>query len=220
MHPNLASFLKFVKLFLPQVEKLPENVEATIDVPYEQVKYLKIAQDGLKESMAKFLKDVNPYFIFFDFSSFWLPSIASKFNTPTAYFSIFIAAVLGFFGPLPGLNNDYEPRMTLEEYTVSPKWVPFETTVGLKLFEVSRIFEASMKGDEDNVSNIFHMSKIFEHCDFLLVRSCSEFEPEWLKVVKDIHPKLFFPVGQLPTTQYEEDDTKTNKWREMKLWID
>ncbi|KAF3658046.1 hypothetical protein FXO37_14605 [Capsicum annuum] len=72
-----------------KVEKLPENVEATIDVPYEQVKYLKIAQDGLKESVAKFLKD---------------------------------------------------------EYTVPPKWVPFETTVGLKLFQVSRIFEASMKG--------------------------------------------------------------------------
>ncbi|KAF3678742.1 putative UDP-glycosyltransferase 91A1-like [Capsicum annuum] len=89
--PNLSQFLKFVKLPLP---KLPENAEATINVPYEQVKYLKIAHDGLEEPMAKFLEDSAPDFILFDFASYWIPSLASKFNIPTAYFSIFIAAVL------------------------------------------------------------------------------------------------------------------------------
>ncbi|KAF3678740.1 hypothetical protein P3S67_026860 [Capsicum chacoense] len=85
---NLSQFLKFVKLPLPHVEKLPENAEATIDVPYEQVKYLKLAQDRLEEPMAKFLEDSAPDFIFFDFTSYWIPSLASKFNIPTAYFSI------------------------------------------------------------------------------------------------------------------------------------
>ncbi|XP_016549565.2 putative UDP-rhamnose:rhamnosyltransferase 1 [Capsicum annuum] len=124
--PNLVQFLKFVKLPLPRVENLPENAEATIDVPYEQAKYLKIAQDGLEEPMAKFLEGSAPDFILFGFTSYWIPSIASKFNIPTAHFGIFIAAFLVFTGPVPGLNNDYGGRMTLEEYTVPPKWVPFK----------------------------------------------------------------------------------------------
>ncbi|KAH0714142.1 hypothetical protein KY284_007047 [Solanum tuberosum] len=205
---------------MPHVEKLQENAEATIDLPYEQVKYLKLAHDALKESMAKFLEDSDIDFILFDFASYWIPSIASKFNIPTGYFSIFIAAVLGFVGPEPGLNNDYEIRKTPDEYTVPPKWVSFETTVAFKLFEVLRIFEASMKGEEENVSDIFRIYKAAELSDFLLVRSCSEFEPEWLKVVGDIHRKPVFPVGQLSTTTYEDDNTKIDAWREIKLWLD
>lgn len=218
--PNLAPFLNFVKIPLPHVEKLPENAEATIDVPYEQVKYLKLAQDKLEESMAKFLEDSAPDFIFFDFTSYWVPSVASKFNIPSGYFSIFIAAFLGFAGPVPGLNNDYEIRKTPEEYTVPPKWVPFETTVAWKLFEVSRIFEASIQGEEENIADISCFYKSVENCDFLLVRSCSEFEAEWLKVVEDINRKPVFPVGQLPTTTYEDDSTKIHAWKEMKQWLD
>ncbi|XP_049378918.1 UDP-glycosyltransferase 91A1-like [Solanum stenotomum] len=218
--PNLAPFLNFVKIPLSHIENLPKNAEATIDLPYEQVKYLKIAQDGLKEPIAKFLEDSAPDCIFFDFACYWIPSIASKFNIPTAYFSIFIAASMGYIGPVPGLNNDYEIRTTPEEYTVTPKWVPFETTVAFKFFEISRIFEASVKGDEENVSDIFRIYKAIEHSDFLLVRSCSEFEPEWLKVVGDIHRKPVFPVGQLPKTTYEDDNTKIDAWTEIKLWLD
>ncbi|KAJ8551303.1 hypothetical protein K7X08_000673 [Anisodus acutangulus] len=218
--PNLVPFFNFVKLPMPHVEKLPENAESTIDVPYEQVKYLKIAQDGLQEPMAKFLEDSVPDFILFDFTSYWIPSVAKTFNIPTAYFSIFIAAFLGFAGPVPGSNNDYEIRKTPEEYTVPPKWVPFETTVSWKLFEVSRIFEASMEGDEENVSDIFRLYKTLEYCDVLLVRSCSEFEPQWLKVLEDIHGKPVFPVGQLPTTSYEDNTMKIDTWREIKIWLD
>ncbi|CAN4114818.1 unnamed protein product [Withania somnifera] len=220
LSPNLATFLKFVKLPMPHVEKLPENAEATIDVPYEKVKYLKIAQDGLEEAMTKFVEDSSPDFIFFDFTSYWVPSVASKFNIPTAYFSIFIAAFLGFTGPVPGLNHDYEIRKTPEEYTVPPKWVTFETTVAFKLFEILRIFEASIKGDEENVSDLFRLYKSVENCDFLLVRSCSEFESEWLKVLEDVHRKSVFPMGQLPTTTYEEDNAKIDAWKETKKWLD
>ncbi|KAH0714147.1 hypothetical protein KY284_007052 [Solanum tuberosum] len=218
--PTLAPLLNFVKIPLPHIEMLPKNAEATIDLRYEQVKYLKLAQDGLKEPIAKFLEESTPDFIIFDFVSYWVPSIASKFNIPTGYFSTFIAAVLGFTGPVRGLNNDYEIRKTPEEYTVPPKWIPFETTVAFKLFEVLRIFEATMKGEEDNVSDAFRMHKTFELTDFLLVRSCLEFEPEWLKVVGDNHRKPVFPVGQLPTTVYEDDNTKIDAWREIKLWLD
>ncbi|XP_004253507.4 UDP-glycosyltransferase 91A1 [Solanum lycopersicum] len=220
LSPNLTPFLNFVKLPMPYVENLPENAEATTDVTYEQVKYLKLAQDGLEESMAKFLEDSDLDFILFDFTSYWVPSIASKFNIRSGHFSIYIAAFLGFTGPVPGLNNDYEIRTTPEEYTVPPKWVPFETTVAFKLFEVLRIFEATMKGEEENIADITRYYKSVENCDFLFVRSCSELEPEWLKVLGDIHRKPVLPVGQLPTTPYEDDSTKIDAWIEIKLWLD
>ncbi|KAH0775585.1 hypothetical protein KY290_006996 [Solanum tuberosum] len=196
--PSLVPFINFVKIPLPHVEKLPKNAEATIDLPYEQVKYLKLAQDELKEPMAKFLEDSVPDFILFDFTSYWVPSIASKFNIPTGYFSIFIAAYLGFTGPVPGLNNNYEIRMTMEEFTVSPKWVPFGTAVAFKEFELLRIYEGCKDGEEENIYDI----------------------SQWLKVVEDIHPKPVIPVGQLPMTSYEDDDTNIDAWREIKLWLD
>ncbi|KAG5574696.1 hypothetical protein H5410_054830 [Solanum commersonii] len=146
--PNFAPFLNFVKIPLPHVEKLPKTQKPLLIYLMSKSSTSKLLKMDSKEPIAKFLQDSAPDFIIFDFASYWIPSIASKFNIPTGYFSIFIAAVLGFTGPEPGLNNDYEIRKTPEEYTVPPKWVPFETTVAFKLFEVLRIFEASMKGEE------------------------------------------------------------------------
>ncbi|GMP25806.1 hypothetical protein CsSME_00002494 [Camellia sinensis var. sinensis] len=41
--PNLAPLINLVKVQLPKVDKLPENAESTIDLPYDKVKYLKKA---------------------------------------------------------------------------------------------------------------------------------------------------------------------------------
>ncbi|TKY58729.1 UDP-glycosyltransferase 91A1 [Spatholobus suberectus] len=41
LSPNLAAPIKFVKLPLPKVDNLPENTEATSDVPYDVVPSLK-----------------------------------------------------------------------------------------------------------------------------------------------------------------------------------
>jgi UDP:flavonoid glycosyltransferase YjiC (YdhE family) len=41
--PSLASFINFIKFPLPHVDNLPENPEATIDVPLNVVPFLKKA---------------------------------------------------------------------------------------------------------------------------------------------------------------------------------
>nr|GLL18926.1 UDP-glycosyltransferase 91A1-like isoform X2 [Ipomoea trifida] len=216
---SLASQISFVKLPLPHVKNLPENAEATIDVPYDKVKYLKLAHDGLQESMAKFLEDSCPDWVFLDFDAYWLPSVASKLGVSTAFFSIYIAAVLGFIGPLPSssLMVDYGERKTPEDFTVPPKWVPFESSVAFRLFEISRIL-GDVTGDEDNVSDTFRFMSTMERCDILAVRSCEEFEAEWLKLVEDIHRKPVIPVGQLPTTAY--NGGKNDAWGVIKGWLD
>nr|GMC67537.1 UDP-glycosyltransferase 91A1-like [Ipomoea batatas] len=203
----LASQINFVKLPLPHVKNLPENAEATIDVPYDKVKYLKLAHDGLQESMAKFLEDSCPDWVFLDFDAYWLPPVASKLGVSTAYFSIYIAAFLGFHGPLPSssLMADYDERTRLEDFTVPPKWVPFESSVAFRLFEISRILDGVTDDDEEHVSDKFRFNSTIERCDILAVRSCEEFEPEWLKLVEDIHRKPVIPNGA---------------WQVIKGWLD
>ncbi|KAF2285303.1 hypothetical protein GH714_042345 [Hevea brasiliensis] len=46
LHPNLVPLITFVKLPLPWVDGLPAKAEATSDVPYDTVQYLKKAYDG------------------------------------------------------------------------------------------------------------------------------------------------------------------------------
>ncbi|CAK9135570.1 unnamed protein product [Ilex paraguariensis] len=217
--PNLSPFIDFVKLPLPHVENLPENAEATIDVPYNKVKYLKIAYDGLKEPMTQFLKTSSPDCVFYDFAPYWLGSIADELNVSSAFFSIFTAACLAFAGPVPVLKGTEVHRTTPEDFTVPPKWVPFESTVAFRLFEITRIFD-SVTGD-DNVSDSYRIGTAIDGCDFVAVRSCEEFELEWLKVVEEIHGKPVIPVGQLPTTAFDVcDDDKDGAWRGMKEWLD
>lgn len=45
LRPNVSSSMTFVKIPLPQVEGLPENAEATMDVGSEDVDFLKKAYD-------------------------------------------------------------------------------------------------------------------------------------------------------------------------------
>lgn len=217
--PHLTSHLEFIKLPLPHLDELPENAEATTDVPYDQVKYLKLAQDGLQEPLAQFLEKSTPDFILFDFTSYWLPPLAKKLGIPTAYFSIFIAAFLGFLGPVDALKGINEKRTKPEDFTVPPEWVDFETPVAFKLFEVLRIFD-SVTGDGTNVSDVYRLGATIEGCDVLAIRSCSEFESKWLKVLEDLHGKQVIPVGQLATTGNGSGIENEESWMEIKKWLD
>ncbi|CAK9150917.1 unnamed protein product [Ilex paraguariensis] len=218
--PNLTPSIDFVKLPLPHVGNLPENAEATIDVPFDKVKYLKIAYDGLKEPITHFLKTSSPDWVFYDFVPFWLGSIAAELNISRAFFSIFTAPLLSFFGPVPVLKGTQEDRTKLEDFTVRPKWVPFETTVVFRLFEIKRVFN-SFTGDDDDVPDTYRAGAGIEDCEVLVVRGCSEFEPEWLKLLEEIHGKPVIPVGQLPTTVFDGgDDDTDDAWRGMKEWLD
>ncbi|KAL1360740.1 hypothetical protein AAHE18_04G199600 [Arachis hypogaea] len=54
---NLQPLVELIELSLPHVENLPQNAEATMDIPQHIVPYLKKAFDGLQQSLAKFLEN-------------------------------------------------------------------------------------------------------------------------------------------------------------------
>lgn len=167
---SLAHHLNFVKIPLTHIDNLPENAEATIDLPYNKVKYLKQACDALQQPISEFLQQTSPDWILYDFALYWIPSCVSKLNIRTAYFSIFTAPLLGFLGPAETLKGNEEGRKTPEEFTVKPKWVHFETTVAFKLFEILRITDDSVTSDEDNVSDIWRIGFSIQNCDVLAVK--------------------------------------------------
>ena len=198
---DFSPYINFVKLSLPKTKNLPEDAEATTDVPYDNVKYLKIAYDGLQESLTQFLEISSPDWILHDFTPYWLKPITDKLEIKTAFFSIFNAAFTGFMaGPFGGAGVT---RTRPEDFIVPPKWVSFDTTVGFKYFEIMRIFNHSIeKEDESLMTDIFRFDVACRECDVIAIRSSYEFEPEWLKLLETIHNKPVIPVGKLPTTAY------------------
>ncbi|KAL6220183.1 hypothetical protein ACLB2K_007940 [Fragaria x ananassa] len=132
-------------------------------------------------------------FKFFYIAPYWVPKIARTLGIPTAFFCIVLAAAVTFLGPTsPAVPAD--DRKSPEDYTVQQKWVPFKITVAWRLFETLR------------------------SCDLIAVRSCAEFEPEWLNVLQVIHGKTVLPVGVLSTTPEDNNDNET--WLSIKDWLD
>ncbi|KAL9300311.1 UDP-glycosyltransferase 91A1 [Arabidopsis thaliana] len=214
---NLSSVINFVKLSLPVGDnKLPEDGEATTDVPFELIPYLKIAYDGLKVPVTEFLESSKPDWVLQDFAAFWLPPISRRLGIKTGFFSAFNGATLGILKP-PGFE---EYRTSPADFMKPPKWVPFETSVAFKLFECRFIFKGFMaETTEGNVPDIHRVGGVIDGCDVIFVRSCYEYEAEWLGLTQELHRKPVIPVGVLPPKPDEKfEDTDT--WLSVKKWLD
>ncbi|KAL0009801.1 hypothetical protein SO802_004909 [Lithocarpus litseifolius] len=91
--------------------------------------------------------------------------------------------------------------------------------VTMRFFEVMKVFQGGISSDKSDVSDIFRVVEVLDGCDIVAVRSSMEFEPEWLRVLEDLHRKPVLPVGQLPTVVYDNGD-ETETWLWMKDWLD
>ncbi|KAL7175003.1 hypothetical protein ACSBR2_028748 [Camellia fascicularis] len=138
---DLAKFIaqkghKISFLPLPRVnDHLPENAEATMDVPSDHIPYLKKSFNGLETGLAGFLQVSAPDWIIYDFAPHWLPLIATKLGISRAFFLTINAWYAAFSGPASALidGSDDNP-MEPEQFTVPPKWVQFPTNVAFRLY--------------------------------------------------------------------------------------
>ncbi|KAF7831014.1 UDP-glycosyltransferase 91A1-like [Senna tora] len=217
--PNLASHLQLIKLPLPKLHNLPDNAEATTDVPYNLVPFLKKAYDALEQPLARFLESSTPDWIFYDFAPYWAGPLASNLGIKTVFFIVFTASSMGFFGPPPDMMSTDPIRKKPEDLIVPPPWVPFSTTVAFRYFEAMRIF-GGFSGDPDSgVSDSYRAGAAIQNCDIVAIRTCSEFEPEWIQLLENIYRKPVLPVGQLPSTTCD-DEEKNDTWRWVKDWLE
>ncbi|CAI0403846.1 unnamed protein product [Linum tenue] len=212
------SLITFVKLPLPPVDGLPTTAEATSDLEIHAVSYLKRAYDLLQQPLAGFLRSSRPDWILFDYVPFWLPGVARDLGIPTAYFSIFLAGALGFLGPPSVLIDGGDYRKKPEDFTVAPNWVDFPTTVAYTYYDIKNTFDC-VEDDASGVNDLIRIGLSARNCDVVTVRSCSEFDSDWLRLLDNIYEKPVLPVGQLPPPPPAAEADPT-AWGSIKEWLD
>ncbi|XP_022642182.1 putative UDP-rhamnose:rhamnosyltransferase 1 isoform X2 [Vigna radiata var. radiata] len=194
---NLQHLVDLIELPLPRVDKLPENAEATMDIPHHLIPYLKLAFDALQQPFAKFLERCKPDWIIYDFAPYWLPPISSKLGISCISFCTFNASAM----------NTY-----LESFV--------GTTSGSESSWDKDIPEEHNESNESGVSDVFRVLKSLDAAQVMAVRSCMEIEGEALKVSKSMNSKPVIPVGLLaPSLQFSEDRNDEN-WNTILNWLD
>lgn len=221
--PELAPWITFVKLPLPRLHNLPENAEATMDVPSHIIPYLKKAHDGLQQPLSHFLQTSAPDWIIHDFAPYWLPPIATKLGISRVFFSIFNAFTWCVLKP-PSPSDAQEP----ENFTVPPKWVPFPTSIAFRFFEAKKIFESFEDNNASGVSDSFRHESVILGAKALAFKTCIEVEGEWLKLLGELHhdniPHII-PVGLMPPSAppesgREDNNKDSSTWDTIVEWLD
>ncbi|KAK9165681.1 hypothetical protein Scep_000872 [Stephania cephalantha] len=189
---DLARLINLVQIPLPSVEGLPDNAEATIDLPLEQVQYLKKAYDGIQGSFEKVVGQILPDLVVCDFISCWVPETAAKFGIPSAFLSAFSAATLAFIGPPTELRSN--SRVKEDDFQVVPDWIPFPSTVAYPSFQAKRICHNINIPDVTGKSSGERLAITLEGCSFILVRGCREFEGEYINLLHKLYQKPVIPL--------------------------
>ncbi|KAK9130033.1 hypothetical protein Sjap_010520 [Stephania japonica] len=217
---DLASLINLVQIPLPSVEGLPENAEATIDLPLEQVQYLKKAYDEMQGSFEKLVGQILPDLVVFDFISCWVPETAAKFGIPSAFLSAFSAATLAFIGPPAELRSN--SRVKEEDFQVVPEWIPFPSTVAYPSFQAKQICHNINIPDVTGKSSGERLAVTLEGCSFVLVRGCEEFDGEYIHLLHELYQKPVIPVGLLPPRPIDRTSTRTKEanWSDNFTWLD
>ncbi|KAG2694373.1 hypothetical protein I3760_08G140800 [Carya illinoinensis] len=181
--PNIATLITLVKLPLPHVENLPENAEATMDVPYHIVPYLKIAHGGLQEPLSRFLE--------------------TRLGISRAFFSVFNALSLCFFGP---------PKRARPQHTNRTQAFHCPVKELLKNTEVNA----------SGVSDLFRLMTVCLGTEVVAVKTCLEVKVEWLNLFGECLHIPAVPVGLLPPSPQEGNDidNKDSTWDAIAEWLD
>lgn len=56
--------------------------------------------------------------------------------------------------------------------------------------------------------------------EVVAVRTCVEFEPEWIDLLRDLYQKPLVPIGFLPPCMEDDEDVNDMKWVSIKAWLD
>ncbi|XP_050147312.1 3-ketoacyl-CoA synthase 4-like, partial [Malus sylvestris] len=152
---------------------LPEGAEATVDLPFENTANLKIAYDLLQKPIKQSIADRLPDWIITDFAAHWVVEIGKDGNT-----------------------DDILPSP--ESLTSPPDLVTSQSTVAYREHEVVHTHAGLYGVNDFGISDAERHAKILSACRVYAIRSCYEFEGEYLEAYKNNSGKLVIPTGLLP----------------------
>ena len=225
--PNLASLIDLVEFPLLTLDNeiLPEGAEATVDIPLDKVEHFKIAYDLLQIPFKKFIGDQFPDWIIVDFCAHWAVDIAQEYSVKLVLFNVMSAATTVFLGRPPGyvfLSDQTPTWPSPESLTKPPEWVSFPSSVAWREYEAPFVHANLYTKDASGISDAARISKVLCACNALAIRSCKEFEGEYLNLHEKQMGKPVFSVGLLPRPHERPETSKTNdgSWRKIFEWLD
>ncbi|KAB2628747.1 UDP-glycosyltransferase 91C1-like [Pyrus ussuriensis x Pyrus communis] len=220
---HLSSLVNLVSFPLPRLPNLPNDAESSTDVPFHKQQLLKTAFDMLQTPLTAFLESSRPDWVIYDYAPHWLPAIAARLGVSHAFFCCVNAACLAYLGPPSVLISGQDGRTKAEDFTVVPKWVPFESDLAYRLHEIAKWVQAS-SGNESGTQDTVRFGVAIKESDVVFVRSSDEFEPEWLNLVRELYREVkvkpVVPVGFLPPNIEEEASEYDETWGGIKGWFD
>ncbi|XP_059301604.1 putative UDP-rhamnose:rhamnosyltransferase 1 [Lycium ferocissimum] len=224
--PNLAPSVNLVEFPLPALDSnlLPEDAEATLDIPSDKVQYLMVAYDLLKQPIKHFITREKPDWIIVDFSPYWVAEIARDLDIPILQFSVFTAATLQFFGQLDsGHEVQKKESKPLHELLLSPPQCgDFQSTVAYKKYEVAELFAAIAAENASGKSSMEREAIVGNASRAMALRTCAEFESEYLVQPRN-YKKPLIPVGLLLPEELPVDERTLAcqpNWKKISKWLD
>ncbi|XP_031399169.1 putative UDP-rhamnose:rhamnosyltransferase 1 [Punica granatum] len=217
---DVLSLIHFVDLPLPQLDGniLAKGDEATVDIPFEKIQYLKIAYDRLKYPFEQLVISKCPDWIINDFIPYWVIEIAQKNEIPVAFFSVFSTALTVFVGPPDSLFTDGVKRLrpSSESLTVRPPWVDFPSSVAFRSHEAASFYAGAYMENASGISDVCRLAEVLQSCDLVAIRSCPEYEGQYLELYEELLHKKVIPVGLLPPDRPEGGTSRAESFQ----WLD
>ncbi|KAK7852128.1 putative udp-rhamnose:rhamnosyltransferase 1 [Quercus suber] len=179
--PNLATFIDLVGFPLPTLQNgvLTEGSEATTDFPQEKLNQL-------------------PDWIIIDFFPHWAVEIAQDHNIRLVFFTVMSAATSVFLGKPPGflfLSDQTPAWRSPESLTKPPEWVSFPSSVGWREYEAPFVLSGLYADGVSGMSDAARLTKVLRSCNAFAIRSCKEFEGEYLNLHEKLMAKPVISVG-------------------------
>ncbi|KAM2420098.1 hypothetical protein EV1_026299 [Malus domestica] len=200
---SLSPLIDFIELPLPAVDGLPESAEFR----------------ATNQQITHFIQHSGVNWVVHDVICYWLPRVATQLGVNSVFFSVTNATTLAFFGPPSELLSDKLRRP--EDFTVVPEWVDYPSNVAFKLHEMVSHWDCM----EDEVSAFQRAARAIQDCNFVTMRSCTEFESDAVSLLKKIYGKPIVPLGLLPPDSAPHqhgvaDDRWDEKWEVLREWLE
>lgn len=224
---EVAALINFVEFPLPAPAALdnklllPEGAEATVDIPSENIQYLKIAYDLLQHPFKQFVAQQSVDWIIVDVMSHWAGKIAQEYQVPLLLFSAFSAAAFQFIANPECLVGDDQKRVrpSAESLTAVPEWVDFPSSVALRTFDAIGMHHGFYGMNASGITDAHRTAEILHSCQAMAIRSCPEFEGEYLNLLEKLTGKPVIPVGLL-TPEPNSAKGRDHQIRKIFQWLD
>ncbi|XP_052195821.1 putative UDP-rhamnose:rhamnosyltransferase 1 [Diospyros lotus] len=219
--PEFESLIDLVKLTLPPVEGLQPNAEATTDVGFDEVHFLKAAFDKLEPEFTRFIESSPPDWIIHDYAHWWVAPAARKVGSLCIFFSIMSGWFTALAGPPKKLLDPSGPPPPPPEGR-QPDFIPFPTDVTFRPYQLRRMMKLAGTANASGVTDFYRHGSSVTGSEAFALRYCREFEGQWLPVLEKLNEIPSIPVGIMPAVVPEDSPTEppNPQWVSIKDWLE